>query len=196
MTNAVYPTLPGQAWPRVKEPSYKTDVSTSDSGRTWRVGRMLYPIYKYKITYDWLSQSHRDQLEAFFKQHRGRGLPFLFEDRDDLLQNDTATPQVFGTGDGTRRTWQLVRSESGIVEPIGRHNVISSVRINSTPTAAYTMDDYGFITFTTAPAASAVLDWQGSFFWRCVFVNDKQPFEEFLRNFWSAKTVEFETWKP
>ncbi|MGL4576360.1 MAG: DUF2460 domain-containing protein [Burkholderiaceae bacterium] len=196
MTNAVFPSLPGQSWPRGKTPRFKTDTVMSDSGRQWSVSRMLYPIYKFSIKYDWLSQAHMNQLTAFFKQHRGRGLPFLFEDRDDLQQNDTFTPQVFGTGDATRRTWQLVRAEDGIVEPIGRHNIINSVSINGVATTAYTLDDYGAITFTTAPANGAVLRWEGTFFWRCVFANDSLSFEEFLRQFWTAKTVEFETWKP
>jgi uncharacterized protein (TIGR02217 family) len=195
MSNLVYPTLPGQAWPRVRTPSYKTESQTSDSGRAWHVSRMLYAVYKIKLTYDYLNAADYAQLLAFFKRHKARGESWLFDDRDDRVQNDSASPQAFGVGDGVRTRWQLVRSLGGIVEPIGRHNAISSVRINASATAAYTLDDYGFITFNTAPANGAVLDWQGTFYWRCVFASDTQSFDEFLRFFYSAKSVEFQTWK-
>lgn len=195
MSNQVYPVLPGQAWPRVKSPMYRTDVQTSSSGRSWRLARALYPTHKFKLTYDYLSQSDYATLLAFFKRHKGRGESWLFDDRDDRLQNDTATPQSFGVGDGVRTRWQLVRSLGGIVEPIGRHNAITSVRVAGTPTGAYTLDDFGFITFTTPPANGAALDWQGSLYWRCVFANDTLSFEEFLRQFWASKSVEFESWK-
>ncbi len=195
MSNAVFPSLPGQAWPRQKSPVYKTDVQTSSSLRSWHISRALYPVYKIKLTFEYLSSADYATLLAFFKQHKGRGQPFLFDDRDDRLQNDTATPQAFGVGDGVRTRWQLLRSLGGIVEPIGRHNTITSVRVNGTPTGAYTLDDYGFITFSSPPADGAALDWQGSFYWRCIFGKDDQGFEEFMRFFYSAKSVEFETWK-
>ena len=195
MSNAIFPTLAGQAWPRHVTPMYKTDVQTSDSGRSWHVPRALYPTYKFKISYDYLSATDRRSLQAFFEQHKGRGESFLFDDRDDRLQNDSASAQLFGTGDGTRVRWQLVRNAGGIVAPIGRHNTMTSVRVAGLATTAYTLDDYGFLTFNTAPAAAAALDWQGSFYWRCVFANDSLAFEEFLRHFWSNKSVEFQTWK-
>lgn len=195
MSNAIFPTLAGQSWPRQVTPVYKTDVQASDSGRSWHVPRALYPTYKFKIGYEYLSAADRRVLQAFFEQHKGRGESFLFDDRDDRLQNDTATPQVFGVGDGARVRWQLIRSAGGILAPIGRRNTITSVRIAGSPTGAYTLDDYGFITFSSPPAAAASLDWQGSFYWRCVFGNDSLGFEEFMRHFWSSKTVEFQTWK-
>ncbi len=193
MSNAVFPTLPGMAWPRERHPRYATDVHTSSSLRKWRVGRALYPVYEYTLNFNFLREPDKLTLTSFYEQHKGRGDTWLFDDRDDRLHNDSATPQVFGMGDGTTVRFQLVRSQAGILMPIGRHNVISSVRVASTPTGAYTMDDYGFITFASPPANGAVLDWSGSFYWRCAFTDDKLSIKEFLRKLWESKSLKFET---
>lgn len=195
MSNAVLPTLPGQAWPRQRGPVYATKVQASDSMRKWRVSRALYPIYKITLNFNFLRTADHITLRAFFEAHKGRGETFLFDDRDDRLQNDSATAQAFGVGDGITRTWSLVRSQGGVVMPIGRHNAITQVRVAGVATTAYTLDDYGFITFTTAPAASAVLDWQGSFYWRCAFDSDEFDAKEFLRGIWESKSLKLATEK-
>lgn len=193
MSNALFPVLQGQNWPRGKTPMFNTQVQTSSSLRNWRVARAAYPVYKIKVGYEYLSKADFELMAGFFKDRRGRGDTFLFDDRDDRLHNDTATPQTFAVGNGVTRKFQLVRQLAGVIEPIGKVNGTPTVRIASAGTGAYTLDDYGSITFTTAPAASAVLDWQGAFYWRCAFIKDEQDFDEFMRHFWQARTVEFMT---
>lgn len=196
MSNAVLPTLPGMAFPRERHVRYATDVQRSDSMRNWRLSRALYPVYEYTLNFNFLRAADLITLRTFFEAHKGRGESWLFDDRDDRLQNDSASPQVFGVGNGVQRDFQLIRSQGGVLAPIGRHNVVSSVRINGTPTVAYTLDDFGGINFTTAPAAAAVLDWQGSFYWRCAFMADVLQLKEFLRNISESKSLKFETEKP
>lgn len=194
MSNALLPELPGQAWPRHKTPRFKTSVQTSDSMRTWRVGRALYPLYTIKISYSYLSQADLDLMMGFFKQRRGRLDSFLFDDRDDRA---VATPQAFGVGDGVTRSFQLVRSLGGFVEPVcGPLNGTPVVRVNAVATSAYTLDNYGLLTFTTAPSVGHVTDWTGLYYWRVQFAKDEQQYDEFMRQFWELKTLELETVKP
>lgn len=194
MSNALLPTLIGQTWPRVKVPHFKTDVQTSDSMRSWRVGRAMFPLYNLKISYSYLSQADLDTMMAFFKARRGRLDTFLFDDRDD---RSVATPQTIGTGDGVNTKFQLVRSLGGFVEPVcGPLNGAAVVRVNAVATTAYTLDDYGLLTLATAPLAGQVVDWTGLYYWRVCFAKDEQQYEEFFRQFWELKTLELETVKP
>ena len=193
MSNAVFPVLAGQTWPRLKVPRFSTGLQRSDSGRRWAVARALYANYNLTISYSYLSASDLVTMSSFFKSRKGAFDTFLFDDRDD---NTVSTAQVLGTGDGTNKTFQLLRTLGGVVEPVGPLNGTPVIRVNATPTGAYTADDYGLITFTTAPPASQVVDWTGSYYWRVAFTKDEQQYSEFMRNFWELKTVELETIKP
>lgn len=194
MSNVLFPELVGQTWPRIKSPRFKTEVQTSDSMRTWRVGRALYPLYTIKITYSYLSAVDFVTMTGFFKGRRGRLDSFLFDDRDDRA---VVTPQAFGVGDGVTKSFQLVRSLGGFVEPVyGPLNGTPMVRVNAVATSAYTIDNYGLLTFTTAPPTGQALDWTGLYYWRVAFAKDEHQYDEFLRNFWELKTLELETVKP
>ena len=195
MSNLVFPSLPGQAWPRQRGTLYSTLVQSSDSMRKWRVSRALYPLYKITLNFNFLRTADHITLRTFFEAHKGRGQSFLFDDRDDRLQNDSATPQPFGAGDSVTRKFSLVRAQGGILMPIGRHNAITQVRIAGVATTAYTLDDYGFITFTSAPGLGAALDWQGTHYWRCAFDNDEFDAKEFLRGIYESKSLKFSTEK-
>jgi uncharacterized protein (TIGR02217 family) len=162
--------------------------------RTWRVGRALYPQYSIKISYSYLSQADLTTMMAFFKSRRGRLDSFLFDDRDD---RQITTPQNIGTGNGVNKGFQLVRNLGGFVEPVcGPTNGAPLVWVNGVPTAAYTLDDYGLLTLTTAPLAGQLVGWQGSYYWRVHFAKDDQQYDEFMRQFWELKTLELETVKP
>jgi uncharacterized protein (TIGR02217 family) len=196
MSNAIFPSLPGQAWPRVRETKYANEVQRSDSQRDWRVARALYPVYTITINYEYLSAADCVTLSSFFRARKGNFDTFLFDDRDDYLHSDAGSPQPFGEGDGETARFQLVRALGGVVEPIGKTNTITAVRVDGVVTTAYTVDDWGFITFTSAPAEGAVLDWAGTFYWRCAFLKPALKVNEFMRQMYDAKTVEFETIKP
>lgn len=193
MSNAVFPTLQGEAWPRFKTPKFRTIRQESDSLRTWRVGRALYPIYIYRLVFTVLDATDFQTLCAFFRARKGSYDSFLLDDRDD---NAVATPQSLGVGDGTNKKFQLVRNLGGVVEPVGPPNGTPVIRVNAVATSAYTVDDYGLVTFTTAPPVGHVVDWTGQFYWRCCFTKDEAQFEEFMRQLWELKQLEMETIKP
>jgi uncharacterized protein (TIGR02217 family) len=193
VSNAIFPTLIGEAWPRVKVPRFSNQKATSDSLRSWRVARAVYPLYAYKLTYAYLSAADKITMEAFFKARKGDFDSFLLYDRDD---NAVVTPQVLGIGDGVTRSFQLIRSLGGVVEPVGPLNGSPVIRVNGVATGAYAADNYGLITFTAAPPAGQTVDWTGSFYWRCCFVKSEAEFSEFMRQFWELKSIDLETEKP
>jgi uncharacterized protein (TIGR02217 family) len=193
MSNALYPILTGQAFPRVRMPRFKTQVDESATGRDWTSSGQLYPRYTYKIPYNYLSAADFAVLMGFFNARRGRLDTFLFDDRDD---NNVVSPQSLGLGTGTQTKFALLRTYGGFVEQVGRANVMGTVRVNGVATTAYTVGDDGSITFSAAPPNGQAVDWTGTYYWRCRFVQDTQEFSEFMRNMREARTVEFETVKP
>lgn len=196
MSDAIYPTLPGLTWSFIRTPIWKTTIQTTQSGRELRAANMSYPVYKYTLTYDVLRSgagfTELQTLIAFFNARSGSYDSFLFSDPDD----GTVTGQLFGTGDGVTKAFQLVKAFGGYTEPVIAVNTITQVTVAGTATAAYTVNnDTGILTFTTAPASGAALGWTGSFYYRCRFVADTYDFEKFMQNLWLLQKVDFQSVK-
>ena len=134
MSNAVYPTLPGLAWPVTRTPLWRTTVQTTPSGREWRTSAMAFPRYRYTLTYEFLRSTaaypHLQTLLGFFNSRRGGYDSFLFSDPDDR----TVTAQAFGTGDGVSTQWQLVRTLGGFVEPVYALDGAPQIMVDGVPT--------------------------------------------------------------
>lgn len=124
MSNAVFPTLPGQAWPRGKVARHSTLVHRAGP-RRFALGRQMYPTYLYRINYGYLRQADFETLVGFFNNRRGRLDDFLFDDRDDR----SVTNQVFGVGDGSSTSFQLARTLGGFTEPVRDFNSVPALRI-------------------------------------------------------------------
>lgn len=190
MSEVTYPILPGQTWPRIKSPQFKTLVRRAN-GRRFALSLQAQPTYVIRIAYSYLRQADFETLCAFFKARSGSADDFLFNDRDD----NTATDQVFGIGDGVTLDFQLVRSLAGFVEPVyalAASPTIKKAGVTVTPT----ISTQGKVSFATAPGAGQALTWTGSYLWRVAFTKDAQEFEEFARSLWVTKTVELETFHP
>ena len=190
MSNTIFPTLPGQTWPRIKVVRSKTTVRQAN-GRRYALSTQAYPTYVFRLSYSFLRAADLAALAGFFRARRGRLDDFLFSDRDDR----SVTDQAFGAGDGVTRDFQLVRALDGVVEPVFALDgtpVIKKAGSVVTPTVS----TLGLVSFAVAPSSGETLTWSGSYYWRVAFTKDEQEFEEFMRSLWSAKTVEFETFIP
>ena len=192
MSNAVFPTLPGLAFPVEKTAMWSTRVQTGVSGKETRLNLWSYPIWKYSLPFEMLrSDSVNAELQSlagFYNARQGSYDTWLFDDPDD----DTATLQNFGVGDGSTRSFQLKRSYGGFSEPVGATNVMTQVRVNAVATGAYTVNaSTGILTFTTAPGAGLALDWSGTYYWRCRFDGDEFNVSKFVSQIWDAKAVKF-----
>lgn len=117
MSNAIFPTLPGLSLESTREPIWVTSAKKSLSGMEQRAGYMSYPLYRIKLSYEFLragSMDELDKLVGFFNQRGGDRESFLFLDPDD---SDVVEEQ-FGTGDGTTTAFRLGRTVGGFFEPV------------------------------------------------------------------------------
>ena len=155
---------------------------------------MSYPLWQWELVYDFLRADANVEwqtLVGFFNGQLGGAYLFAFNDPDD----NTVTNQAFGVGDGVTTFFQLVRSLGGFTEPVSLQNVITNIKINGTPTAAYTINTTGGVTFTSAPAAAASLTWTGTYYWPCRFDIDQADFSKLLYQFWELQKITFESEK-
>lgn len=199
MSNAVFPTLPGLAWNVTRTPVWSTVVKTSASGREFRSQMYSYPIWRYSMSFEVLRANaafpEMQQLVAFFNSVNGSFDTFLYNDPDD----NATLSQGLGTGDGTTKTFQLVRYFGGYTEPVWDVNGAPLVYVNGvlqTLTTHYTISATGLITFVTAPPVGQAVAWTGNFYWRCRFLQDSLEFNQFMRQLWELRQVQFTTVKP
>lgn len=196
MSNAVLPSLKGLSYPVEKTPVWSTKVQRHVSGKETRLGLWSYPLWQWSLSYDVLRSDNVNlelqQLVGFFNARQGAFDSWLFNDPDD----NTATSQAFGLGDGSNKVFQLARTYGGFTEPVGAVNTISSVTINGTPTAAYTVNtSTGVVTFTTAPTAGATVAWSGTYYWRVRFMEDQTTVAKFMAALWENRAVTFQSIK-
>lgn len=197
MSNAIFPALPGIKADREKAAEFDTIVHRSSSGRRLAMGKRFFPVWRFRLRYEFLRSrplgpNELAQLQGFFLQRLGALDDFLFQDRD---VNTVSTPQVFGIGNGVNKSWPLVHNLGGFVDRIGALNGTAVVRRGGVETTAFTVDDNGELTFTAAPTAGQVLDWTGAFYYRVAFARDDMNFRQFLKDLHSTG-VELETVQP
>lgn len=199
MSTDVFPILKGMTYSVVKSPNWGTRMQRAVSGRELRIADYANPIWNFTLTYSVLHDatygttyvSPNTELRTlmnFVSVHRGAWDTFLFDDVSD----DTVTGAPIGTGDATTTQFQLVRPliTGGFREAVTAPNAISAVKLDGTPTGAYTLNSgTGIITFTSPPGAAVVITADFTYYFRVRFVNDHQDFEEFLHNFWEVKQL-------
>lgn len=199
MSNAVFPNFPGLTFGVTRTPIWSTTPKRSVSGREFRSANMSYPRYKFKLGYEVLRQkgayTEFTTLVGFFNARQGAFDSFLFTDPDD----NTVAAQVIGTGDGSNKLFQLVRTFGGFVEPVFDANSAPLIYVGGvlkTLTVDYTINTVGLVTFVTAPGAGVSVTWTGTFYRRVKFTQDSAEFAKFMANLWELKTLEIETVKP
>ena len=192
MSLDVFPDLPGLKWGTRKTPRFSTIIRSSVSGKEVRAARMVYPIWEYKLTYEFLRADATAELQTlvdFFLRRRGSFEPFLFSDSSD----STATAQHFGYGNGEATEFQLIRNlrAGGFLEPVMNLDGAPTIYADAVEQASgYTVSDTGVVSFDTAPAAGVALTWSGRFYHRCRFARDSADFSEFLQDLWDAKNID------
>lgn len=192
MSNDLFPSLPGIAAERDQEIEFDNIVNRAASGRRYAMGKRLYPVYRWRLTYNFLRErmSHTEMstMSGFFLRRRGNLDSFLFRDRE---WHTVSTPQVFGVGDGATKTFRLVYARGGFVDRVGYCSA-PTVTVAGSGTTAFTVNDNAEVTFTTAPANGAELAWTGEYRFRVAFVKPSMTLTQFLKDLYSTG-VEIET---
>jgi uncharacterized protein (TIGR02217 family) len=190
MSNRILPALPGLSWNVTRRPVWSTRIHTAVSGREARFRRWSYPKWSYRLGYEVLranaALAELQQLVGFFNSHGGSAESWLYEDPNDRQ----ATAQQFGVGDGVKASFQLVRAYGGYTEPVFELDGVPTVFVNGVPQPNFSIVA-GLVTFNTPPAAGAVLTWTGRYFWRVRFLQDQLEFNEFMRQLFELKSMEF-----
>lgn len=201
MTLPLFPALKGVAWPVIRAPQWSTDTQVSTSGKRTTLGRYIFPTYGYTLTYEFLrsdaTNKELQDLIGFYNTVGGARDLWQFNDQDD----NTATTQLFGTGDGVTTAFQLTRTVSGntfsSTDPVFSATVttIFDNAVAKTPVTDYVVSATGLVTFTVAPAAAHLLTWTGTYTWLCRFNDDTNDFEKFMLNLYELKKIKFSTEK-
>lgn len=193
MSNAIFPTLPGLAWPVMKQPGFSTSIKQSVSGKEYRAAFMQYPLWTFELSYEYLRNgiagNDLNTLTGFFLARQGSYDSFLFSEPSDHAVVDGP----IGVGDGVTTRFQLVRQLGTFVEPVQNVNILTNIKANGVVVSGggYAVSNTGVVTFATPPAINALLTWSGSFYFRVRFVQDTSQFSQFMADLWENKKVQF-----
>lgn len=106
-------------------PQRRTDVVTLGSGAEERNARWAHSRRRYDAGYGIKTFDALSQVLAFFEERRGRLYGFRWRDR---LDHSSAAPgaavtpidQILGTGDGTKKAFQLCKTYGALYLPYQR----------------------------------------------------------------------------
>jgi hypothetical protein len=196
VSNQIYPVLPGLTLDVTRDvlPPPVTVLKTP-SRRRYVARDATIPLYAYTLKYEFLrvddAYAELQTLVGFFNLMGGGFDTFLFDDTDD----NTATAQIFGVGNGATTTFQLLRSFGGFAEPVTALQATPAAQVfaNGSPASSYTISAAGLVTFGTPPAVGVTLTWTGKFYRRCAFSDPKLTTTKFMNRLYSAGKVQIES---
>lgn len=199
MVIPLFPTLRGFTKPVTRTNVWSTQAESSFNGQDARFPNWSYPKYGFSCILSYLRADAAEQdfqtLQGFINQLYGSANLFQFMFSEDGGPFSGVTNQQFGLGDASTTRFQLVRALGGFVEPVFCPTGTPIIKVNGTPTLAFTIDQFGRVTFTSAPAAAAVLTWTGNWNWYCRFDGDTQEFLNTAKQWWELKELKFTTQK-
>ena len=152
-------------------PVRRTDIVTLASGREHRNSRWAASRRRYDAGLGVRTVDSLHAVVAFFEERRGRLYGFRFRDRTDWRSGPpsaepTPLDQRIGTGDGTTRTFQLVKTYGSafapyvrtIAKPVGGSVRVAVDGAEQEVGSAFNCDPAtGLVTFVTPPPAGAVI---------------------------------------
>ena len=203
MSNYIYPTFQGLSCNKEKTPVWKTNIYEATSGMETRISKWSFPRYKISLNYNFmtdnaiqsasLDKGELEKLQGFFNKVGGNFQDFLYYDEVE----NTCTNQQFGVGNGTEKKFQLKRSLPDWIEPV--NGILQAPAIKKNGTAvnvnSFSWDNYGRITFNTAPANNAVLTWSGTYYFRVRFEDEELELTRTWDGLWEGIEVKLITVK-
>jgi uncharacterized protein (TIGR02217 family) len=147
-------------------PQRRTDIVTLASGREHRNARWSQSRRSYDAGYGVKTLDALHAVVTFFEERRGRLTGFRWRDRLDCRsgppsQIPQATDQVIGTGDGTTRSFQLVKRYGAlhapwtrlIAKPVAGTVRVAVAGVEKVTPADFTVDAAtGLVTFAVGKA--------------------------------------------
>lgn len=150
-------------------PRYSTSRTESLNGKVKKNINWEYPLHSYDVAFGVRSFEDLHKVLSFFHVAEGAAHSFRFKDWFDYkscLPHDeiSRSDQLIGTGDGTTRTFQLVKRYT--VGPHVKFRRINKPRLNTlivafsglnVDPAGYTVDEFGRLTFLSAPTPGTLI---------------------------------------
>ena len=175
-------------------------------------------------SYSKSAQNEWETLVGFLARMAANYDTFYFTMPDDyfvgtLASPTSATSMPIGVGNGTTTAFQLQRTlvpSASLAAAASRsyyptigdgyepvfvvnNTTPPSIFVNSTlktVTTDYTINNTtGVLTFTSAPASSAIISWTGSYYWNVRLEKEQYDFSRMLNGVWEAKTINLITVK-
>ncbi len=142
-------------------PEYSTDIVITAGGYEQRNINWSQARAHYNVAHGVKTQAQLNELIAFFRARKGRADGFRFKDWSDYK----AVAQIIGTGDGTNKIFQLIKTytsgsitETRIITKPTADNINIYVAGVLQAGAAYSLNNTtGKITFVTAPVGAAII---------------------------------------
>lgn len=164
-------------------PEFNTSIVALNSGHEKRNSNWEFSRLRYNVAFGIRDKADLDDLLVYFNAMGGRRDGFRFKDWHDYkscISTDTLTKddQAFGTGNGSRTQWQLIKTYTkgtisqvrNIVKPVNGTILIANNGSLQTETTHYSIDyTTGIITYVTAPTSGHSLTWGGEFDVPCRF---------------------------
>lgn len=153
-------------------PERRTEIVTLGSNRESRNARWAHSRRRYEAGYGVKNLAQLSQVIEFFEERRGRLYGFRWRDRADFAScapgaTPAPTDQAIGSGDGTRATFQLVKTYGGafaaysrlIAKPVAESVRVAVNGVEKAPPQFSVDATTGVVTFVTAhiPPAGAVV---------------------------------------
>ena len=205
MSTDIFPSLPGQFKPKRSE-MWNDDIQEAVSGKRTGIAWWTYPRWRWEVSYDFLRKmAGIPEFQTFVNfclKRQGRAGTFLYADEDD----NAVTGQLIGIGDGTTRTFQLVRSfgsdSGGFVEPIWAPNLVSAIHVDAMvlATGGWSVQGWeqtypGLVTLTTAPAVGSAVTADFSYYFPARFAESQHDFEKVMNGWYKTGAIAFESEK-
>lgn len=183
----------------IRKPVFSTNIMTSVSGRELRARHYAVPRYEFSLQIPVLRESKKElqKIENFFLDRFGSFDSFLFK---APLDNEFESKFI---GDGVTTVFQLYKQTDEQKIPITHVEAFGKVLMwnandqklmwsTDVQTLMWSNDYYqitkdGLVIFSSPPAAGQVINFTGTFYYRCRFAEDSQEFTLFSYKLWRGQ---------
>jgi hypothetical protein len=173
-----------------KSPNFNSVVQRVAAGRgNAAVSLKPYPTWDFEFDLDHITGNEASASSVFadftgtYMACNGSTFLFLFTDPQDnavsyansgmLDVTAASSTPMASVGNGVSTQFQLARSIGGVAWDIIQNlNGSITVKVNGSVVVPASVSSTGVVTFSSAPASSATLQWTGNFYFLCRFEAD------------------------
>lgn len=167
--------------------TWNTEIQKSGSGRVRTMTNQLYPEWTIETKFAYLSDEEYRKLLGFVALCKGAFEPFLWLDPEDHAETGVQLPVV------TPGTYQCLRRMGPYIEPVEYvENVTVYVDGKKRSAADYTITN-GCVVFGTAPASTAVVTADYTYWWKVMFKDDGLTVERVFQHINKTKSFKLIT---